>query len=332
MIIDCHCHYLHPSVIDLIAQGRWSGTIRYDPEGRIVRFPTFASRPVPPGMIDLGRRLEHMDQIGVDIQILSTWVDMLGPDLPEDAAVSFHRAINEGLAEAQRAYPRRFRMLASVPLPYGTRAAALLRDAVERLGAVGALIGTQVGGRPLDDPAFEPFWREAETLAVPVVLHPLNQAQTPHLASYYLANLLGNPFDTTVAASRLIFGGILDRHPALKIVLVHGGGYLPWAVGRLDHGYCVRAEASTMAQSPSDYLTRFTYDHIVYNSDILKALGNRVGWERLVLGSDYPFDMEPANPVALAIEGGGAEAPEKMGENALRVFGRLVPPSQGGQA
>lgn len=323
MIIDIHAHYLDPTVVRTIEAGKFGSDLRYDAERAGFDFPSLSTRPTPPGMMDLEARLRHMDAIGVDMQLLSTWVDMLGPDLPEDTATAFHRAINQGLAAAVRTHPDRFRFLASVPLPYGGRAAEALCMAVEQDGAVGALIGTHAGGRPLDDPAFDPFWGAAQDLGVPVVLHPLSRAVMPLLQDYYLGNLLGNPFDSTVAASRLIFGGVMDRFPTLEIVLVHGGGYLPYAVGRLDHGHRVRSEAKAPKRPPSAYLDRFIYDHVVYEPKILAGLVERVGRDRIALGSDYPFDMEPVDVIGQAQEAIGPDAGERMGETALRVFRKI---------
>lgn len=323
MIIDIHAHYFDPAVMRAIETGQFAPNLHYNANHGGFDFPGLSTRPTPPGMVDLQARLRHMDAIGVDMQLMSTWVDMLGPDLPEEPAAAFHRAINQGLAAAVRTHPDRFRFLASVPLPYGARAAQELRTAVEHNGAVGALIGTHVGGRPLDDAAFDPFWGAAENLGVPVVLHPLSRAAMPLLQDYYLANLLGNPFDTTVAASRLIFGGVMDRFPALVIVLVHGGGYLPYAVGRLDHGHRVRSEAQAPKKLPSAYLDRFVYDHVVFDPNILAGLVERVGADRIVLGSDYPFDMEPLDVIGQAQGAMGSAAGEQMGETALRVFRRI---------
>ncbi len=323
MVIDCHAHYVAPSVIQAVQAGTWRPHLTYQEGARCFAFPDFTTRSTPNGMDDVTRRLQHMDQVGVDLELLSTWVDLLGPDLPESTALNFHRAVNRGLAEAADQHPDRFRFLASVPLPFGDGAARELTFAVAQLGAVGALIGTHVGGRSLDDRRFDPFWAAAEELDVPVVLHPLSRAMMVPLEAYYLGNLLGNPFDTTVAASRLIFGGVLDRFSQLQIVLLHGGGYLPYAVGRLDHGYQVRPETKEPQRRPSEYLNRFTYDHIVYDPKILSVLVDRVGSDRIVLGSDYPFDMEPMDVLGLAKTVFGDQAGDLLGQTASRVFSKI---------
>lgn len=321
MIVDCHAHYLSPAVKAAVQEGRWPGQIAYEAESDTFRFPTFHSRPTPPGMLDADQRIRHLDDIGVDQQILSTWIDMFGSDLPVGTAVDYHHQVNEGMAGAVSSHPDRLHFLASVPLPYGESAAHELRWAVAQLGAVGAMIGTNIGGLGLDEPGFDPFWAEAESMDVPIMLHPVQVAAAAALPRYYLANLLGYPFDTTIAASQLILGGVLDRFPALRIVLLHGGGYLPYAIGRLDHGYQFRPECRGSAKPPSAYLNRFVYDHLVYDGTLLTSLSGWVGPDRLVLGTDYPFDMEPPDVLGLAQAGLGQHAGNLLGANAARIFG-----------
>jgi aminocarboxymuconate-semialdehyde decarboxylase len=273
-------------------------------------------------MTELTRRIQHLDACGIGVQVLSTWIDMFGYDLTEDVAVRYHREINEGLAAAAGAWPQRLRFLASVPLPWGEAAAAVLRDAVTRLGACGAMIGTNVGDANLDDPRFEPLWAACAELGCPVELHPVNVAGASRLGDYQLDNFLGNPFDTTIAAASLIFGGVLDRHQDLQVILLHGGGYLAQAAGRMTHGRRARGVAPRLRREPADYLDRFYYDTIVYDGQVLAALAAAVGLERIVLGSDYPFDMEPPDIVASISAALGQDAPAALAANARRLLPR----------
>jgi aminocarboxymuconate-semialdehyde decarboxylase len=323
-IIDVHAHYLSPSVVSLIRRGAFGGHVRAIGDGGEVRFRfrTTTSLPLFARMTDTRERLRHLDQCGIDVQVLSTWIDMFGYDLPEDTAVGYHTAVNEGLAEGVHEHPDRLRFLASVPLPWGQAAATVLRDAVTRLGAVGSMVGTNVGGLNLDDPRFEPFWAASEQLGCPVELHPVNVAGSERLARYQLANFLGNPFDTTVAGASLILGGVLDRHRALEIILVHGGGYLPQAASRMTHGRRARGVAPDLAREPIDYLSRFHYDTIVYDPRLLAMLRDLVGIDRMVLGSDYPFDMEPPDVVGTARAALGQDAPWVLAANARRLLNR----------
>jgi aminocarboxymuconate-semialdehyde decarboxylase len=328
-VVDVHAHHLAPSVVERLRAGDAAPHVRVTQDGGDVRFsfPTFTSRVMEPGMDDLDDRLRHMDEVGVDVQVLSTWIDMFGYDLPEDVAVRYSGWVNEGLAGSVASRPDRFRFFASVPLPWAEAAGEVLSDAVDRLGAVGAMIGTNIGGRNLDDPALEPFWARAEALGVPVELHPVAPAGSDRLTRHGLANFLGNPFDTTVAAASLILGGVLDRHPGLQVVLVHGGGYLPYALGRLTHGRSAWGVARELAHDPREYLDRFHVDTIVYDPDVLRGLAGLVGGNRLLLGSDYPFSMEPPDLVAAVRSALGEDGVERTGRNAARLLDRGSRPS-----
>jgi len=316
--VDFHAHYLAPSVVEHIRGGIYAPHVRATGgmDDTCFQFPTTTSRMLTSKMIDIQERIRHLDQCEISIQVLSTWIDMFGYDLPEDIAVRYHTRINEGLAEAVDAYPDRLRFLASVPLPWGEAATWVLQDSVRRLGAVGCMVGTNVCGSNLDDPRLEPFWAASEELGRPVEVHPVNVAGAERLGDYQLANFLGNPFDTTVAAASLIFGGILDRHPNLDIILLHGGGYLPYAVARMTHGRRARGIAPDLQREPVDYLDRFHYDTIVYDVRLLTVLSSLVGIERIVLGSDCPFDMEPPDVVAAASAA--------LGDRALQVLARTA--------
>ena len=154
------------------------------------------------------------------------------------------------------------------------------------------MIGSNVNGKNLDDPSFEPLWAAAAELDAFMMIHPGNVAGADRLRSYYLGNLIGNPLDTTIAAACLIFGGVLERHPTLNFVMVHGGGFIPYQGGRWVHGWQVRPEPKVhLKHSPEPYLDRFLYDTILHSKAALEFLIASVGAERVFLGSDYPYDM-----------------------------------------
>jgi aminocarboxymuconate-semialdehyde decarboxylase len=172
------------------------------------------------------------------------------------------------------------------------KAAAELRRAMTSLGLRGAMIGSNVGGKNLDDPSFEPLWAAAAELDAFFMIHPGNVAGMDRLRSYYLNNLIGNPVDTTIAAACLIFGGVLERHPNFKPVMVHGGGFTPYQGGRWVHGWHVRPEPKVhLKHSPEKYLDRFRYDTICHSKPSLEFLIATAGADRVFLGSDYPYDM-----------------------------------------
>ena len=171
---------------------------------------------------------------------------------------------------------------------------------------------------------FEPIFARIEALDLPVFLHPLTTVGGNRTKPYYLSNLLGNPFDTAIAACHLIFGGVMDRHPKLQVNLPHGGGALPILIGRIDHGWRVRPEIEKlhMAQAPSTYLQRFTYDTIVHSKSVMEFVIREVGPERVMLGSDYCFDMGYERPVQFLEQVDLTSAQRRMilGDNAARLL------------
>ena len=325
MTIDVHAHYVSPGLVKLVSEGTFAPELQIKKTANTssFSFPTYLSRPFFEKMTDVQNRMEHMHELSIDKEVLSTWLDISGYDLPREVSKKYHSTINEALAGAVEEHSQKFRFVASVPLPWGDEAAKVLQDSVDRLGAIGSMIGTNINGSNLDDPRFEPFWQASEELSVPVILHPINVAGQERLKSYYLGNLIGNPFDTTIAAASLVFGGVLDRHPKLKVVLLHGGGYFPHGIGRIDHGFKVRPETKTVPQEPSSYLRRFSYDTIVYDEKIFDSLVRLVGKDLIVLGTDYPFDMEPKNVLGMARSIFGDNVGSILEENAKRIFTRL---------
>ncbi len=199
---------------------------------------------------------------------------------------------NDQIAKLVKAHPDRFMGIATLPMQAPDRAAAELTRAVRQLGMHGAMIGSNIAGRNLDDPALEPVWAAAAELGAFMIIHPTNVAGADRLRSYYLNNLIGNPLDTTIAAACLVFGGVLQRHPKLNVCLVHGGGFVPYQAGRWVHGWHVRPEPQVnVKQSPEPWIDRFYYDSILHAKPQLEFLVSSVGSSRVLLGSDYPYDM-----------------------------------------
>ena len=245
---------------------------------------------------DLGLRLKEMDAQGVAVHALSLmppmvyWADgELGSRLA--------RLVNDAMAAASRAHPERFVFLATLPMQNPEAAVDEVNRAVTQLGARGVYLGTNVRGKELTDPSSLPVFERIDALRVPIFLHPLNVIGAQRLTSYYLHNLLGNPFDTAVAAANIIFSGLLDRFPKLEICLPHAGGALPYLIGRLNHGWKVRLECKALKKPPSSYLSRFIYDTISHAPESLSYLINLVGADRVMMGSDFCFDMGYERPV-----------------------------------
>lgn len=249
-------------------------------------------RHFPRGGWDLERRLQDMAASKVDVQVLSVCPQTFVYAQPPALAAAFARIQNEQLAKLVKARPDRFLAIATLPMQAPKLAADELRHAVRTLGLRGAQIGSNVAGKNLDDPALEPVWATAAELDAFILLHPINVAGVDRLSSYYLNNLIGNPLDTTIAAACLVFSGVLERHPSLKICLAHGGGFVPYQAGRFLHGWHVRKEPkSKLPKPPTESLGRFYFDTIVHSKDVLEFLVGNAGVDRVLLGSDYPFDM-----------------------------------------
>lgn len=299
-VIDTHTHYFPKPFLELM--GRDGGAEGADytetPEGFFVQAAGFRNGPLSSRYWDLEGRIADMDATGITMQVLSLTAPMTywaSPDLSERLS----RAYNDACAEAHRQYPDRFIGLATLPLPDIDRSLRELERARGLPGIHGVYMGTHVNGRDLSDPGFLPVFQAIEAAGLPVFLHPLIVLGGQRLKPFYLGNLLGNPFEAAVAAAHLIFGGVLDRCPELEVSLPHAGGALPILMGRLDHGQRVRKEGAHMPRPPSDYLRRFTYDTIAHSPEILRWLISQVGIDRVVLGSDYSFDMGYARPLAV---------------------------------
>jgi aminocarboxymuconate-semialdehyde decarboxylase len=249
-------------------------------------------------MYDPVTRLKTMEKTGVDLQVLSSPPALMYYQIEDESALAFAQAMNDALAEIVAQYPNRFVGLASVPLQAPKMAALELRRAVIELGLAGVEILTNIAGRQLDWEELDVFWHEVQSLDVPVLLHPYNVTGADRMNRYYLTNLIGNPLDTALAAIHIIFGGVLDRFSKLVFCLSHAGGVLPYIIGRCDHGFKVRGEPKTIVRhKPTEYLRSFYFDTIAHAQPALDFLIRLVGADRVVMGTDYPFDMADPDPV-----------------------------------
>ncbi|HEY7242255.1 MAG TPA: amidohydrolase family protein [Xanthobacteraceae bacterium] len=284
-------------------------------------------RHFPRGGWDLERRLRDMAASKVDVQVVSACPQTFLYSQPPALASVFARIQNEQLAKLVKARPEHFRAIATLPMQAPQQAADELRHAVTALGLAGAQIGSNVAGKNLDDPELEPVWATAAELDALVLVHPINVAAADRLSSYYLTNLIGNPLDTTIAAACLVFSGVLERYPTLKICLAHGGGFLPYQAGRLVHGWQVRDEPKQkLPKPPTDSLKRFYFDTIVHSKEALAFLVGSAGTDRVLLGSDYPFDMGMPDGV-LQVRGlsvGATGQASILGETAQGLLGRVA--------
>ena len=293
--IDIHTHVLADATIKLLQKEIPQLALKLTPidaENAALEVGGVRYTPFPRGGHDIARRFADMDAAEVDMHVLSvapqTWA--YNQDAGVGAAIATIQ--NDEIAQLTREHPDRFAGIATLPMQAPQKAADELRRAMTKLGFHGAMIGSNIGGKNLDDPSFEVLWAAAAELDALMLVHPGNVAGADRLRSYYLTNLIGNPLDTTIAAACLIFGGVLARHPKLKFLMVHGGGFIPYQGGRWVHGWQVRPEPKAhLKESPEKYLDRFLYDTILHSRAALEFLVASVGAARVFLGSDYPYDM-----------------------------------------
>jgi aminocarboxymuconate-semialdehyde decarboxylase len=280
-----------------------------------------------PNLTDMRIRLRDFDAMGIDAQVISPAPLQCYYGIPSDVAVEAARVVNEGIASIVNSNRGRIPAgMGSVPLQAGGEAAAAeLEDAMMRLGLKGCEVLAHVGERELSDPAFEAFWAKAEALGAVVFIHPSGFTEPRRFGQYYFGNVIGNPLDTTMALHYLIFDGVLERYPNLKIIASHGGGYLPAYSGRMDHAWGARSDAhGQLPRPPSTYLKKIFLDTIVFTPHQLEALVKLFGAEKLLLGTDYPYDMGEYDPIGHIGSAGSLSDGDKAaiaGGNARALFG-----------
>jgi len=326
--IDTHTHILADATIALLQKEIPKLDLkltRCDADNAVIEVAGVPYKPFPRGGHDVARRLADMDATEVDMHMLSvspqTWL------YNQEAAVGIAAATiqNDQIAQHVKEQPERFAGIATLPMQAPQAAAAELRRAMTKLGLHGTMIASNINGRNLDDPSFEPLWAAAAELDALLVIHPGNVAGADRLRAYYLNNLIGNPLDTTIAAACLIFGGVLERYPTLKPLMVHGGGFIPYQGGRWVHGWQVRPEPKVhLKHSPAPYLDRFFYDTITHSKAACEFLVSSVGADRVFLGSDYPYDMGMLDCVrhVRALDIAVADKDTILGGHAAKILGK----------
>jgi aminocarboxymuconate-semialdehyde decarboxylase len=325
--IDVHAHVVPEEFIDRVSASGRPGFTASKQAGGSARIQTGErARPstVMHGLYSVDERLRTMDEEQVAVQVLAPPASTVNTRFPEDDAIWVTEALNASISDLVAEHSDRFLGLGGVPLQAPERAAELLRKAVEQQGLKGALIAATPGpDRDLDEAALEPFWAAAESLGAWIFIHPQAGVRSPRFDQYHLSNLIQNPLDTTIAAAHLIFGGVMQRHPGLRVCLAHGGGLLPYDVGRLSHGYEAEAEVRVaLTESVEDSFRRFYYDTVTHSSAVLKFLIDSVGIEHVLLGTDYPYTMGDSRPLA-TIDGAALSGDETAlvhRGNAERLF------------
>jgi aminocarboxymuconate-semialdehyde decarboxylase len=327
MKIDFHSHVIPPSFVAAVEKGPGrlkaralgSGSDRTVVHDQGYAYPLFSE------FISVDAKIAAMDRKGIDISVISPAPPTFTYWAERDLAIEVTRLVNDGVAEMVSARTERLRGMGILPMQYPDAAVAELERIVGTHGFRAIEIGTGIEGVKLTNERFAPVLRRAAELGVFILAHPYYIGNKAGLEDYYLTNLIGNPLETTLMVADLMFSGTLDQLPDLKIGLAHGGGFVPYQIGRLVHGHKVRSETrAKTATSPLDLLRRFYFDSVVFEPQALAYLARLVGAERVFLGTDAPFDMGDEDPLETLAEAPGLTGTERTqiaGETALRLLG-----------
>jgi aminocarboxymuconate-semialdehyde decarboxylase len=332
MNIDFHGHFIPDSVVRAAATGEeWHGVrMSRTPDGGLIGeadgvpfdLPDWTAR-----VETVETRLADLDAMRLDAQVLSIAPRLQRYASDPEAAVAIARDMNDDLVAWIEAAPSRLRGLIHLPLQDPAASVAELRRMAGRPGIIGAAVGTNVAGAPWDSPELFPVLKAAEELGLFVFFHPANRPKDDRMRRYHLKNLVGNPLETTLAVTALIFSGVLDRLPEAKLCFAHAGGFAVLGVGRFDYGYRTRQDAREIAaELPSEYLKRLYFDSITFSDLALRQVIDTVGISQVLLGSDHPADMGTADPVGFIESCASLSNEEKkaiLGGNLEGLIGRL---------
>jgi aminocarboxymuconate-semialdehyde decarboxylase len=294
--IDVHAHVIVPELLrDAAPSEDWRPAV----SGRTVELGGRRVTSAVYEFVDAEAILDFEESLGIDHALLSPWVPLLFYDVDPDEGMRRCRLQNDGLARLRAEHADRVSVLGAVPLQDPVLAAAELEELMAAGDFVGVEITASVRGVYLGDPRFEPFWDAAERTGALVFVHPTTRGfDDPVLREYYLHNLIGNPMETTLAAAHMVLAGGLERHPGLKVLLAHGGGAILALRGRLRHGQeTIAAAGAASSEPPDDSIRRFLFDTVTHDPSLVRVLVEAVGADRVMLGSDYPFDMADPHPV-----------------------------------
>ena len=329
LAIDIHAHALIEDVEKLVhGQTGWRGEVemaaRLTGATSLEHNRQLMTNDWRPALTRIERRIAAMDKMTVDIQTVSVVPSQYHYWADRDLAERIVATANQQIAELCARRPDRLMGLGIVALQHPDLAVAQLQRAVGELGLKGVMVSSAVNGAELANQNHLPFWSKAEELGALVFIHPMGCSIGERLAPFYLSNLIGNPAETTVALAHLIFSGVFDRYPRLKVCAAHGGGYFPFYSARFDHGWRVRPEAHSCRLAPSEYLKRIWFDSLVYTPEQLGFLIKRAGPSQIVLGTDFPFDMGVDDPIArldMVTPLSGADRDAICGGNAAKLLG-----------
>lgn len=299
--IDIHHHYFAPELVNEIKQhGNALGIEYYTPKDSresplSIQFPKGNRLNLDPRLAEIEKRLEIMNQGSIAIATVEVQTSAVGYELDGSRGESWSKLYNQAIQSLVKRHPNRFAGIATVPLQDPSRAAKVLEYAIVNLKMSGVTIASNVVGKYYDSKDFDPFWKKAEELDVMMIMHPEWVAGSDKMGGYGLRTVCGNPADTTLSVGYMIYSGVFDRFPKLKLALLHGGGFFPYHLGRFDRGLNSGSGAGpsriAASQPPSKYLKNLYFDNLVYRVETVEYLKRMVGTEHVMVGTDYPYDL-----------------------------------------
>jgi len=321
LVIDIHCHLSIPAADELMRPHVAAHSFHAFscPASDEVNRQQFRQIGAKLNVIDA--RIADMDRLGVDVQAISPVPTQMYYAVDADLGRQASQVVNDGIAAAVARHPDRLVGMGTVPLQAPELAIMEMKRCVNDLGLRGIEISSHVAGRELAEPEFRPFFAAAAELDVLLFMHPLGFTHGQRLSEHYFNNLIGNPIESTIAVAHLIFGGVLDSYPGLKLCVAHGGGYLPAYWGRMDHAWRARGDCRQhISRAPSEYLRQVYFDTLVFDRRQLRFLLDTYGAEHLLMGTDYPFDMSEPDPVGFHSEIDANARAQILGGNAARLL------------
>jgi aminocarboxymuconate-semialdehyde decarboxylase len=298
--IDLHSHVIPETIIRAMREQPDVYNTQIEGEGHKRVFVRGKTRfELLPEFYDAQAKVESMDRKGLTISAISPGPQSFFYNLTDaDLALRTARLVNEGVAQMVAQHPDRLRGMATLPMQHPDAAIVELERVVREYRFKAVEMGTAIGEEELADPKFRPVLRRMQELKVVVFAHPNTQGSGGRLDCYYLTNLIGNPLDTTIMVGKLMFSGALDELKDLKMLLAHGGGFLPYQIGRFEYGHAVRADTASVTKSkPLQMFKQFYFDALTHDPQAIRHLLDRVGSERVVIGTDSPFDMGEEHPL-----------------------------------
>ena len=325
-VVDAHAHVIVP---ELLGAEAWQPTLSWEDGRHVIRHQGRTIRSAIHEWSDPAAILTHQAETGIDHTLLCPWIELLFADADAADALRRCRTGNDGLAAMVAENPERLSALGAVPMQDPSLAADELRALMAQGALSGVEVPASVSGTYLGDDSLAPFWDAAEETGALVFIHPTTRAlEIDALSGYHLWNAVGNPIETTITAAQLILSGTMQRHPALRVLLAHGGGALAALRGRLDHAWSLGGPASErLTNPPTESKRRFFYDSVTHDPALLRSLVDAVGADQVVMGTDYPFEMGDSRPLETIRATGLPKADRQAisGGNIARLLAQRLP-------